>query len=98
MYGAGPGRLSMADSPLPPWGPIHKEYIKGAGPVRGRAGPGRSGAGPLYVHFMYGVREWGGAVGPGPTGPGPGRAGPFRPGPAPCMYTLCMGCGSGGVQ
>jgi hypothetical protein len=24
---------------------------------------------------MYGVREWGGAVGPGPTGPGPGRAG-----------------------
>jgi hypothetical protein len=40
---------------------------------------------------MYGVREWGGAVGPGPTGPEPGRAGPqgggggsqpFRVGPA----------------
>jgi hypothetical protein len=24
---------------------------------------------------MFGVREWGGAVGPGPTGGGPGRAG-----------------------
>jgi hypothetical protein len=37
--GAGPGRLSMADSPLPPWGPIHKVHTGGrAGPGLGRAG------------------------------------------------------------
>jgi hypothetical protein len=82
LTGAKPGRLSMADSPLPPWGPIHKGYIQGAGPVRGRAGPGRSGAGPgpgaPYIKYIQGewgegVREWGGVVGPGRAGPGPGR-------------------------
>ncbi len=45
VYGAGPGRLSMAHSPLPTWGPIHKVHTGGVGGC-GRARPNRYGAGP----------------------------------------------------